>query len=79
MAFMNIAGCPSVVAVIDETHVRIIALSENEDAYVNRKRYHSINVQVFGLLVHFRNKVDQHKQMTWQPKSSLTAHKIAYV
>ncbi len=28
------------------THVRIIAPSEDEDANVNRKRYHSINVQV---------------------------------
>ncbi len=45
-AFMHIAGFPGVVGVIDGTHVRIIAPSEDEDAYVNRKRYHSINVQV---------------------------------
>lgn len=45
-AFMNIAGFPGVVGVIDGTHIRIIAPSEDEDVYVNRKRYHSINVQV---------------------------------
>ncbi len=45
-AFMHIAGFPGVVGVIDGTHVQIIAPSEDEDAYVNRKRYHSINVQV---------------------------------
>ncbi len=45
-AFMHIAGFPGVVGVIGETHVQIIAPSEDEDDYVNRKMYHSINVQV---------------------------------
>lgn len=35
-----------VVGVIDGTHIRISAPSEDKDAYVNRKRYHSINIQV---------------------------------
>ena len=43
---MNIAGFPGVVGVIDGTHVRIVAPSLNEDVYVNRKRYHSINTQI---------------------------------
>uniref|UniRef100_A0A9J8C310 DDE Tnp4 domain-containing protein n=1 Tax=Cyprinus carpio carpio TaxID=630221 RepID=A0A9J8C310_CYPCA len=45
-AFMNIAGFPGVVGVIDGTHIRIIAPSEKGDVYVNRKRYHSRNIQV---------------------------------
>ncbi|XP_049893663.1 putative nuclease HARBI1 [Epinephelus moara] len=45
-AFMDIAGFPGVVGVIDGTHVRIIAPSEDEAIFVNRKRFHSINVQL---------------------------------
>ncbi|KAK9976517.1 hypothetical protein ABG768_021722 [Culter alburnus] len=44
--FMDIAGLPGVVGVIDGTHVRIIAPSEDEHAYVNRKKIHSINTQI---------------------------------
>lgn len=44
--FMDITGFPGVVGVIDGTHVRIIALSEDESVFVNRKRFHSINVQL---------------------------------
>ncbi|XP_045115832.1 putative nuclease HARBI1 [Portunus trituberculatus] len=44
--FMAIAGFPGVVGVIDGTHVRIVAPKDDKYAYVNRKRYHSINVQV---------------------------------
>ncbi len=50
-AFMHIAGFPGVVGVIDGTHVRIIAPSEDEDAYVNRKRYHSIKFKLFSVLI----------------------------
>lgn len=44
--FFGIAGFPGVVGAIDGTHVRIIAPSEHEVEYVNRKNYHSINVQI---------------------------------
>ncbi len=44
--FMQIAGFPGVVGAIDGTHIKIIAPSVNENVYVNRKRYHSINTQV---------------------------------
>lgn len=40
------AGFPLVVGAIDGTHVRIQAPHVHEEAYVNRHRYHSINVQV---------------------------------
>ena len=37
---------PGVVGCVDGTHVRITRPFEHEKAYVNRKNYHSINVQV---------------------------------
>uniref|UniRef100_A0A3P9B6H7 Putative nuclease HARBI1 n=1 Tax=Maylandia zebra TaxID=106582 RepID=A0A3P9B6H7_9CICH len=37
---------PGVVGVIDGTHVRIIAPSEDEAVFVNRRNFHSINVQI---------------------------------
>ena len=37
---------PNVVGLIDGTHIQIIAPPVNEDAYVNRLQYHSINCQV---------------------------------
>ena len=43
--FYAIAGFPGVTGVIDCTHVRIAAPYENEDSYVNRKGYHSMNIQ----------------------------------
>ncbi|XP_052285788.1 putative nuclease HARBI1 [Dreissena polymorpha] len=44
--FYNIAGFPQVVGVVDGTHIRIQAPSANEDDYVNRKGFHSLNVQM---------------------------------
>ncbi|CAI5678493.1 unnamed protein product [Oreochromis niloticus] len=44
--FHKIAGFPGVIGCIDGTHIPIIAPSVNEGDYVNRKSFHSINVQV---------------------------------
>ena len=44
--FMEAYGFPGVVGAIDGTHIRIVAPSVNEHLFINRKRYHSINVQV---------------------------------
>ena len=44
--FYEIARFPNVVGLIDCTHVRIRPPSVNDYAYINRKNYHSINVQV---------------------------------
>ncbi|XP_071519945.1 putative nuclease HARBI1 [Panulirus ornatus] len=43
---MQIAAFSGVVGAIDGTHVRIMAPSVNEEHYVNRKNYHSINTQI---------------------------------
>ena len=43
---MAIAGMPGVVGVIDGTHIKIIAPSNDKDAFVNRKKVHSINTQI---------------------------------
>jgi len=44
--FYSMAGFPNVIGCIDCTHVKVIAPSRNEYEYVNRKGYHSINVQL---------------------------------
>ncbi|KAK3871987.1 hypothetical protein Pcinc_014581 [Petrolisthes cinctipes] len=44
--FREIANFPGVVGAIDGTHIRIVAPKEYEAEYINRKNYHSINVQV---------------------------------
>ncbi|XP_060588934.1 putative nuclease HARBI1 [Ruditapes philippinarum] len=44
--FYGIAKFPKVVGVIDGTHIRIQAPANNEELYVNRKGFHSLNVQL---------------------------------
>ncbi|CAC5394568.1 HARBI1 [Mytilus coruscus] len=52
--FYDVAHFPGVVGTIDGTHVRIQAPSgDNEYAFVNRKGFHSINVQ--GVCDHTAN------------------------
>ncbi len=41
----EIANFPCAIGIIDASHIRIIAPTENEWDFVNRKRYHSANVQ----------------------------------
>jgi len=45
LAFNAVANFPNVLGAIDGTHVAIKAPSCSEDAYVNRKGVHTINVQ----------------------------------
>ncbi|XP_046460295.1 putative nuclease HARBI1 [Daphnia pulex] len=44
--FYEIARMAGVVCCIDGTHIRIVRPQNHEKAYVNRKNYHSLNVQV---------------------------------
>ena len=44
-AFHQVARFPRVIGCIDCTHIQIQAPNVDEFAYVNRKGYHSINVQ----------------------------------
>lgn len=45
--FLNTFHCPGVLSIVDGTHVAVSALSRLvEHAYVNRKGFHSINVQI---------------------------------
>ena len=44
--FHRIAGLPNTIGAIDCTHVRIKAPSPDSFPYLNRKQYHSINVQL---------------------------------
>ncbi|XP_064648763.1 putative nuclease HARBI1 [Lineus longissimus] len=44
--FHNIANFPSVLGLVDGTHVWILGPSQHEWRYINRKGYHSINTQV---------------------------------
>ena len=43
--FFAIGGIPGVTSLINCTHIRIMKPNRNEDAYVNRKQVHSINIQ----------------------------------
>ena len=59
--FAAIAGFPRVIGAIDGTHIAIKSPPANREAvYVNRKGFHSINVQVGRLcnrlIVKFLNK-----------------------
>ena len=44
--FTEFDNFPGVVGAIDGTHIRILAPREYEQEYVNRKNYHSINIQL---------------------------------
>ncbi|KAK0147899.1 putative nuclease HARBI1 [Merluccius polli] len=44
--FVAMSGFPNVIGAIDGTHVAIKAATTDEYAYVNRKQYHSVNVQI---------------------------------
>lgn len=54
--FQQLCGFPNVIGAIDGTHIRIRAPVEDANSYINRKGFHSLNVQVIcdsrGLFTH---------------------------
>ena len=46
VAFSVAAGFPGVFGCVDGTHVKILRPHVDEEVYVNRKNFHSLNVQV---------------------------------
>ena len=46
LQFYLLGRFPSVIGAIDETHIPIIAPAEDEHLFVNRRGFHSLNVQV---------------------------------
>ena len=44
--FADEGGFPGIIGLIDGTHIRIRAPEHEPEAYVNRKKFHSFNVQV---------------------------------
>lgn len=50
--FEENSGFPKIIGAIDGTHIRINAPKEDQRAYVNRKGYHSIHLQVFIAIFH---------------------------
>ena len=45
-SFEDAGGFPGVIGLIDGTHIRIRAPEDDPDAYINRKKFFSLNVQV---------------------------------
>lgn len=52
-------GFPGIIGVIDGTHIRIRAPTRQPDAYVNRKKFHSLVTQVNAIFFshHFVKQV----------------------
>ncbi|XP_018368221.1 PREDICTED: putative nuclease HARBI1 [Trachymyrmex cornetzi] len=54
--FQRSCGFPNVIGAIDGTHIKIRTSNEDADSYINRKGFHSMNVQMIcdsrGLFTH---------------------------
>ncbi|EYC00870.1 hypothetical protein Y032_0112g307 [Ancylostoma ceylanicum] len=48
LAETRMAGIPEVVGAMDGTHIKIIAPVVDEDSYVNREDYHSLNLSIIS-------------------------------
>ncbi|XP_032689897.1 putative nuclease HARBI1 [Odontomachus brunneus] len=46
-------GFPKVIGAIDGTHIRIAAPQINPECYVNRKGYHSLQLQVQKVYIYY--------------------------
>lgn len=48
----HLYGFPNVIGAIDGTHIKIAAPKDNSDSYVNRKGFHSIQLQVRNTVIY---------------------------
>ena len=46
-SFEEDGGFPGIIGVVDGTHIHIRAPKHEPDTYINKKKFHSINVRVF--------------------------------
>ena len=73
--FQQIAEMPKVVGAVDGSHIPMIAPAYDEYAYVNRKQFHSINMQaICDANLVFQDVVarlpgSHHDSITWQSSS----------
>lgn len=71
-AFFDICGIPGVVGAIDCTHIAILTPIEEEHSFMNRKGYHSLNVQLICDVELFINNVNSrfpggnHDALIWR-------------
>lgn len=49
--FYTDTGMPGVIGCVDCTHIAIVRPTEHEETYINRKGYHSKNVQAVSSLI----------------------------
>ena len=45
LGFYQLSGVPNVIGAVDGTQIQIMAPSKDENIYICRKGYHSINIQ----------------------------------
>ncbi|KAK3732891.1 hypothetical protein QZH41_012659, partial [Actinostola sp. cb2023] len=68
-------GFPGVVGVIDGTHIPIRAPSEKPNAYINRKKFHSIQVQVLHFIQVLFTTLEFKKFRDLQPSTKQVSRK----
>ena len=63
LIFYLIIGFPSVIGVVDGTQIKILAPKRNEEVFVCRKGFHSINAQVrivyFNYIMQLNERISQ--------------------
>lgn len=82
--FFEISGMPGVIGSIDCTHIKILSPGVEEHAYLNRKGYHSINVQLICnsdlliLNVNSRYPGSTHDAFIWRQSAVKTEMQNSY-
>ena len=69
-----VSGFPNVVGAVDGTFIQIIAPKENEPDFLNRKGFHSINVQVNNLASFVKKSTNYNSGWIWGKYSLFIFH-----